>query len=335
MRAINVWLRKRPLAAFYLLTFVLSWGLWLPFILSGAEAAGLFAVIGLFGPALGCVIAARIIFPAAGKPRAKGFWWIFTAVLLAATFSFYFYNRLTSPDVTPAALVIYAILAVFPAYIIASAAAGSAGARRTLRSLVKPGGWWGWYVLALVLPVIFRLASVQLAGVLGWELLSEPEISGTFLEFSGTLSIVFLYTFIFAGGINEETGWTGFALPRMLAKVNPLVATLIVWGLWILWHVPMALAGYFDLNLHVLIGSFLGRFLLTWLFMRSSGGILTALLFHTSVNVTSQFVPLTYASLIVDGMAAILVIVGARMWRRLPDNDPAVVPDGNSEIGPV
>lgn len=80
-------------------------------------------------------------------------------------------------------------------------------------------------------------------------------------------------------------------------------------------HVPLHLAGYFELNPHVLIGSFFVRFLMTWLFLRTEGGIWTAMLRHASVNVTSQFVPVTNASLLVDGAIAIAVIVAGRMWR--------------------
>jgi hypothetical protein len=72
------------------------------------------------------------------------------------------------------------------------------------------------------------------------------------------------------------------------------------------------------------VGGFIGRLLLTWLVIHSSGGWLTALLLHASVNVTSQFVPLTYASLLVDAAVASLVIVGGRMWQQLPREHSAV-----------
>ena len=91
------------------------------------------------------------------------------------------------------------------------------------------------------------------------------------------------------------------------------------------WHVPWYVSGDFDLSPHVLLGSFFGRFLLTWLFMHSSGGVLTAVLLHTSVNVTSQFVPLTNASVLVDAAVALLVIIGGKMWQRLPEESPAVL----------
>jgi membrane protease YdiL (CAAX protease family) len=224
--------------------------------------------------------------------------------------------------------LIFAVLALVPAYIIASAVSGPSGVRRTLLSLARPRGWWGWYVLAVVLPLALRLVSVWLSKQMGWELLSNPSVPSSPMQLAGSILVVFLYTMIYAGGLNEETGWTGLALPRMQARFSPLVSTMVVWALWMLWHLPLHLAGSFDLNAHVLIGSFFGRFLLTWLFIRSSGGVLTAILLHTSVNVTSQFVPLTYASLLVDAAVALVIVFGGRMWRRLPEESPAVLAEG-------
>jgi hypothetical protein len=87
--------------------------------------------------------------------------------------------------------------------------------------------------------------------------------------------------------------------------------------------VPLHLSGRFDLNMHVLLGSCFGRFLITRLFIRASGGMLSVVLLHTSVDVTSQFVPVTNASLLVDAVTAILVVAAARMWRRLAPASPA------------
>ncbi len=325
MNAVQRWIRKRPVVAFFVLCFAISWLLWLPYMLSGVDLTQLLAVIGLFGPALACVIVSRSSASPASDPRPFPFWLSFIAAWVLSTFAFWLNSQANSANVSPIALVIYAMFALFPAYILASAVSGSPGVRRTLSSLVRLRGGWIWYLLALALPVVLRLVSVWLSRLMGWELLSEPQTPTNPLELAGSALVIFLYTLIYAGGLNEETGWTGLALPGLLARFSPLAATLLVWGLWMVWHVPLHLAGLFDLNPHVLIGSFFGRFLLTWLFMRSSGGVLTAVLLHTSVNVTSQFVPLTNASVLVDAVVALLVIVAGRMWQRLPEESPAVL----------
>jgi membrane protease YdiL (CAAX protease family) len=327
MNIVARWIRKRPIVAFYIICFAISWGLWLPFILSRADIAELLAVIGLFGPALACIIVSHLSSPPAKDHRAMPFWIPFMAGWIISTLAFFVYSGVAKGSFWPVVLMFFAVLALVPAYILGSTVSGSPGVRSTLSSLVRPKGWWGWYVLALVLPLVFRLISVWLSKQIGWELLSEPQAPSSPMELAGSILVVFLYTLFYGGGLDEETGWTGFALPRLQAKFNPLVSTIIVWGLWMLWHVPMHLAGLFNLSAHVLIGSFFGRFLLTWLFNRSSGGILTAILLHTSVNVTSQFVPLTNASLLVDAAVAVLIVVSGRMWRRLPEPD-----DGEHDV---
>lgn len=324
MSVVSGWIRKRPVAAFYLICFAISWGLWLPVLLSRTDITELIGVVGVFGPALACIIVSRVSSSPDEGPRPMPFWLPFLPGWIVSTLAFFVYSGAAKGSSWPIVLVVLAVLALVPAYILASAVSGPPGVRRRLSSLKRPRGWWGWYVLAVALPVVLRLASVWLSRQIGWELLSNPQASSSPAELAGSVLVVFLYTLFYAGGLNEETGWTGLALPGLQAKFSPLVSTIILWALWMLWHVPMHFAGLFNLSVHVLIGSFFGRFLLTWLFVRSSGGVLTAILLHTSVNVTSQFVPLTNASLLVDAVVALLVVVGGKMWRRLPEESTAV-----------
>lgn len=322
-------IRKRPIIAFYILCHVISWGLWLPLILSRNDVTELIGVVGVFGPALACVIVSRISSSPTKESRPIPFWLSFIAGWIVSTLAFLIYSGAaaasSSPVVLVMILVIFAALALVPAYIIAFLVSSPSGVQSTRSSPARPRTRWVWYIAAAGLPLVFRLISVWLSGLIGWGFLSDRQPPSSLMELVGSVLLVFLYTLIYAGGLNEETGWTGLALPRLHAKFSPLVSTIVVWALWMLWHVPLHLSGYFDLSAHVLIGSFFGRFLLTWLFIRSSGGVLTAILLHTSVNVTSQFVPLTNASLLVDAVVALLVILGGRMWRRLPKDNFAAL----------
>ena len=44
--------------------------------------------------------------------------------------------------------------------------------------------------------------------------------------------------FLDIGGVTEETGWRGFALPLLQARMTPLAATLILGLMWGVWHFP-------------------------------------------------------------------------------------------------
>ena len=39
-------------------------------------------------------------------------------------------------------------------------------------------------------------------------------------------------------GLCEEIGWMGFAFPKMRARLNPLLAAILLGLLWGLWHLP-------------------------------------------------------------------------------------------------
>jgi membrane protease YdiL (CAAX protease family) len=45
--------------------------------------------------------------------------------------------------------------------------------------------------------------------------------------------------FLDVGGLFEENGWRGFALPLLLQRFSPLKATIILGLLWGLWHFPV------------------------------------------------------------------------------------------------
>jgi membrane protease YdiL (CAAX protease family) len=313
------WVRQRPVVAFYLLCYAFSWGLWLAYLGLHWQVLEILAMIGVFGPALACVWTAHLTSPGQRTGRRRSWWLAFAPAWFAATAILAWYNLATAPGMSLVAVVVYAVLAVPPAYVLASAFSTVPGVRQTLSSLVRPTGRWGWYLLALLLPPAIWLLGAWLSRQAGWPLVSYPALAPDALQLAASVTGVFLYTVLYAGGLNEEAGWTGFALPRLQARYSPLVASVIVWFFWVLWHVPLHLAGLYDLSLHVVVGTFFGRFVFTWLYNRSLGGLLTAILFHTSFNVASQFIPLTNIQLLIEAVLALALIAGERMWRKLPE----------------
>jgi membrane protease YdiL (CAAX protease family) len=322
-------IRRHQLIAFFVLAYAISWVLWIPLILFPGELLEVIGLIGVLGPALACIILLTVIARGPKQGRSKTRWSAFIVAWIAATIIFILHVISPSPsDNLPIVVVISAVVALPPAFVVLTAFSGMPDVRNGLASLVKPSGGLGWYLVAVLIEPAVRLLSVAITPILGWKLLSEPIQTSGGLELTGLVVVSFLYTFVFAGGLNEETGWTGFALSRLQAQHNPLIASVILWFFWTLWHLPLQLAGYWNPNIealiHALIGTFFARFIFTWLYNRTNGGILTAVLLHTSANVASEFIPVTYALLILEAVVAIIVIVTDRMWRKLPTDSPAV-----------
>jgi membrane protease YdiL (CAAX protease family) len=58
----SAWVRRRPAAAFFALTYAISWGLWLPLVLGyGGPLRPVLFTAGVFGPALAGALATRLM----------------------------------------------------------------------------------------------------------------------------------------------------------------------------------------------------------------------------------------------------------------------------------
>lgn len=82
----------------------------------------------------------------------------------------------------------------------------------------------------------------------------------------------------------EELGWRGFMLPELLKKHSTFMSSLIVGLLWGTWHFrfqSLWLAVFF------IIGVIEYSFIMTWLSIKTDGSILTAVIFHSSINMSS------------------------------------------------
>lgn len=95
---------------------------------------------------------------------------------------------------------------------------------------------------------------------------------------------------VLTSGIGEETGWRGFALPRLQRKHGALTATLILSVFWVGWHVPqffylptlaaIGISGFAGFAFSIAAGAIL----FTWLFNSTRGSILAVVLWHGGFN---------------------------------------------------
>jgi membrane protease YdiL (CAAX protease family) len=101
------------------------------------------------------------------------------------------------------------------------------------------------------------------------------------------------------GGLSEEIGWRGYALPELCRRRGLLVASIGIAVLWALWHTGtgfwLALMTRPAGEALRFAGGYLGQYLAlvlplsivyTWLFRGTGGSLLLVVLLHASYNLT-------------------------------------------------
>lgn len=94
------------------------------------------------------------------------------------------------------------------------------------------------------------------------------------------------------GGMSEEFGWRGYALPRLQCKFNALTASIILGIFEGLWHYPLILIGSWwqDSVLLLLFWFIITDICRTWIFNNTGGNLLAMMLFHGMGNVQSDII---------------------------------------------
>ena len=141
------------------------------------------------------------------------------------------------------------------------------------------------------------------------------------------LLLEFTHVFLMTGGINEESGWRGFALPRLQSRYPVIVAALIVGFFWALWHLPLDIGTGVPVAWILenrLVWNLVFAILMTWLYNRTNGSILAPALFHSAMNAFGNQFSITTAGNVIFIGLAIFAIASDRMWQKLPSDHPAV-----------
>lgn len=85
---------------------------------------------------------------------------------------------------------------------------------------------WRWYAVALLLPAAMMLVAIGL-----FSLVSDVAIAANWQGLTSLGQILFWVLIakgLLGGGLGEELGWRGFALPRLQARFHPLAASAIL-----------------------------------------------------------------------------------------------------------
>jgi membrane protease YdiL (CAAX protease family) len=206
-----------------------------------------------------------------------------------------------------------AFVPALAAILVTQALEGRRGVHTFVRSWIRWRLAARWYAFALVvLPALVVLSYVFLPeGTKGFE--RSPVILG--LTYLATFVVI-----LFVGGGQEEPGWRGFALPRLQQRFGPVTGSVVLGTLWGFWHLPLFVlipnydnAGYGATAIATAFLVFVGGFtiglslLLAWLFNRTQGSVLLAMLAHASVNTALAFGPITRSATLISFLAILAI----------------------------
>ncbi|MDH4022631.1 MAG: CPBP family intramembrane metalloprotease [Gammaproteobacteria bacterium] len=201
------------------------------------------------------------------------------------------------------------------AYLVIRRTEGPAGLASFRRSLMhwRVGG--GVMALTLLSPVAFLVLA---GGLVTVQTGSPPSLAalagGPLGNLHALLDLVLVSAVL--QSLGEEPGWRGYLLPKMLGRFRSLPATLLLFPVWWLWHLPFFL-GRPEFGMAQFLGFGLGilsaTIWLTFLWERSRS-ILLAVVWHTALNVTrgialgfSTAMFLAYGAVVTIGALGIVV----------------------------
>jgi membrane protease YdiL (CAAX protease family) len=198
---------------------------------------------------------------------------------------------------------------------------GRAGFRNLLTRMTRWRVGARWYAVALLTAPLLVTATLLALSLTSPEFLPSIFTSGEKV----TLVLFGIGWGLVGGGLLEELGWTGFAVPTLLRKRRGVLATgLFVGVLWGAWHFlitfwasgtssgALSLAGFLPAVLFY-VGSLPAyRVLMVWVYDRTGESMLLAMLMHASFS-ASMLIQQPLGLALVPGLAWNLVLAAA-LW---------------------
>ncbi len=276
----------REIATFLTIAFTTSWVVWILGIRFGAPPELL--IFGAAGPALAAAV--MQIRQSRESTSGRGRFAAGVFLLLAAV-------GWAAQVLSAAARTRSQSLSWHPLLLLAAVVAALLAARLYASGDIRPE-WSRWCSIAVLSMPAFLLIPAAIAHFTHLPVV-QPRPDERVVMTIGVSVVLFTKEFLFAG-LLEESGWRGWLLPRLQQRWSPLVASLIVWLPWALWHAPLDFSGgagstwmnYIQVRVVFFIAI---SVLLTWFFNHSGGSIIVVALFHAAFNTFSIRVSLLAA----------------------------------------
>lgn len=187
-----------------------------------------------------------------------------------------------------------------------------------LRRLTRWRVPFRWYIAAILLPFVLRGAGAILVALVTqetWRIAFRPT------EAIARITVLMLVLVPF-----EEIGWRGYLLPLLQRRHAWIGSSVIVAGIWSLWHLPLAWAsvGYqrsdepWRYMAYFAVTMIPVSCLLTWLFNRTGESVPLASLFHIAVNLADFILvlPAHRGEQVLLATSIVSMLLVAMLWWR-------------------
>lgn len=179
-----------------------------------------------------------------------------------------------------------------------------------------------WWLAALGMPVAYAAIGWISAFVVdgSWPALSELGRTGKLPGLGPVLvALVWVATF----GVGEESGWRGWLLPALAARMSTFWAATAVGVVWIGWHLPAFWFNptYTEMGWAILgwmIALLAGSYLLGWMAWGAGWSVLPVLVWHAGFDLLTAADQ--SSGVIASSISAVVMVQGAVaagiLWRR-------------------
>jgi membrane protease YdiL (CAAX protease family) len=202
------------------------------------------------------------------------------------------------------------------AWLVIRRTEGAAGLSAFRHGLSRWRVGGGVMALTLLSPVVFLLLAGVLVAVQSGSLPTLAALTGGRLgNPSAVLDLVLVGAVL--QSLGEEPGWRGYLLPKLLGRFRALPATLLLFPVWWLWHLPMVLgrpgfgwAQFLGFGLGILSAAI-------WLtFLRErSRSTLVAVVWHALLNITRGIaLGFSTAMFLAYGVVVSISALGIVLW---------------------
>jgi len=223
-------------------------------------------------------------------------------VILACVWSWVFW--------APRVLVTFGVLVLSPAFDALLAVVGAFGPAAAALYTVRRANGAGSigqflrqglslrFSPILIVPalVIMPLVGLITGGVLSLTGVDEPFSADNRLLHYIDLPLALVLVTLALSAVGQEIGWRGFLQRRLQSFLNPLRASLLIGVIWGVWQLPLHFVWITVQTVmpvfEILLQSLALSILFTWLFNKTGGSTLIAVLFHFMVNASALYFPI-------------------------------------------